>query len=63
MRRILILQGHPDSSSPHLCHALAERYRQGAEAAKRSELRRSGCLTTANLHPGLEKVRGSRSND
>lgn len=30
--RILILQGHPDASEPHLCHALADHYRQGAEA-------------------------------
>jgi putative NADPH-quinone reductase len=32
-RRILILQGHPDRASDHFCHALAERYRAGAEAA------------------------------
>ncbi|PWV74853.1 NAD(P)H-dependent oxidoreductase [Halomonas sp. A11-A] len=31
-QRILILQGHPDASEPHLCHALADHYRQGAEA-------------------------------
>jgi putative NADPH-quinone reductase len=29
-QRILILQGHPDASEAHLCHALAERYREGA---------------------------------
>ncbi|TFH87164.1 flavodoxin family protein [Billgrantia azerbaijanica] len=33
MSRILILQGHPDSRQPHLCHALAAHYRQGAETA------------------------------
>ncbi|TLF45890.1 NAD(P)H-dependent oxidoreductase [Halomonas urmiana] len=33
MRRILILQGHPDTATPHLLHALADHYRQGAEQA------------------------------
>jgi len=29
-QRILIIQGHPDASQPHLCHALAEAYAAGA---------------------------------
>ena len=29
-KKILIIQGHPDSSHDHLCHALAARYQQGA---------------------------------
>ncbi len=29
---ILIVQGHPDASAPHLCHALADAYAEGAEA-------------------------------
>jgi putative NADPH-quinone reductase len=29
-KRILILQGHPDGSRRHLCHALAESYVRGA---------------------------------
>lgn len=29
-RRILILQGHPDASRPHLLHALADAYAEGA---------------------------------
>ncbi|MFG6160291.1 NAD(P)H-dependent oxidoreductase [Halomonas sp. 1390] len=33
MRRILILQGHPDTAAPHLLHALADHYRRGAEQA------------------------------
>lgn len=33
MRRILILQGHPDATAPHLLHVLAEHYRLGAETA------------------------------
>ncbi len=32
-KRVLLLQGHPDSSSPHLCHALAAAYLDGARAA------------------------------
>jgi putative NADPH-quinone reductase len=31
-RRIVIIQGHPDASEPHLCHALAEHYQKGAAA-------------------------------
>jgi putative NADPH-quinone reductase len=37
-KRILILQGHPDATEPHLCHALAQAYREGA-AATGHELR------------------------
>ncbi|MGB8713392.1 MAG: NAD(P)H-dependent oxidoreductase [Onishia taeanensis] len=33
MSRILIVQGHPDTTRPHLCHALADHYREGAESA------------------------------
>jgi putative NADPH-quinone reductase len=29
-RRVLILQGHPDASAPHFCHALASAYAEGA---------------------------------
>lgn len=29
-KRILIIQAHPDSSEPHLCHALAASYAEGA---------------------------------
>ena len=32
-RRITIIQGHPDGTREHLCHALADAYRHGAEAA------------------------------
>ena len=32
-KRILIIQGHPDSSEPHLCHALAQACTAGAVAA------------------------------
>jgi putative NADPH-quinone reductase len=31
--RITIIQGHPDSAEDHLCHALADAYRTGAEGA------------------------------
>lgn len=32
-RRITIVQGHPDPAGGHLCHALADAYAAGAEAA------------------------------
>lgn len=32
-QRILLIQGHPDASAPHLCHALARAYATGAQAA------------------------------
>jgi putative NADPH-quinone reductase len=32
-KRILIIQGHPDASEPHLCHALASSYNVGAQSA------------------------------
>ena len=32
-KRILLIQGHPDASQPHLCHALASSYNTGAESA------------------------------
>lgn len=28
--RILVIQGHPDATHPHLCHALADAFAQGA---------------------------------
>ena len=30
-KNILLIQGHPDASEPHLCHALAASYVAGAE--------------------------------
>lgn len=32
-KQILLIQGHPDTSQPHLAHALASSYRAGAEEA------------------------------
>lgn len=32
-KRILLIQGHPDASQRHLCHALEDAYAQGATAA------------------------------
>lgn len=32
---ITIIQGHPDTAGGHLCHALADAYRTGAESAGR----------------------------
>ncbi|CDN53939.1 NAD(P)H dehydrogenase (Quinone) [Neorhizobium galegae bv. officinalis bv. officinalis str. HAMBI 1141] len=46
MARIAIIQGHPDASEPHLCHALADAYARGAEvgghSVERIELARMG---------------------
>jgi putative NADPH-quinone reductase len=33
MARIAIIQGHPDPAGGHLCHALADAYAEGAQAA------------------------------
>ncbi len=33
MSKIVILQGHPDGSMPHLCHGLANAYAEGAHDA------------------------------
>lgn len=30
-RRIVVIQGHPDNSERHLCHALADAYAEGAQ--------------------------------
>ena len=32
-QRILLIQGHPDAVTQHLCHALEDAYAQGAETA------------------------------
>ncbi len=32
-KRLLLIQAHPDASEPHLCHALASSYAQGAQGA------------------------------
>lgn len=39
MTTVLILQGHPDPSGGHLCHALADAYAAGAERAGHRVLR------------------------
>jgi putative NADPH-quinone reductase len=35
-KRILLIQGHPDKSAPHLCHVLASSYKGGAIGAGHS---------------------------
>jgi putative NADPH-quinone reductase len=32
-KKLLLIQGHPDASAQHLCHALAQAYARGAEEA------------------------------
>lgn len=44
-RHILLIQGHPDASPSHLCHALADSYAEGALASG-YEIRR---ITVAEL--------------
>ncbi|MCG5233703.1 NAD(P)H-dependent oxidoreductase [Xanthobacter oligotrophicus] len=39
MATILIIQGHPDPGGGHLCHALADAYAAGAQAAGHTVLR------------------------
>lgn len=65
-RRILVLQGHPDAAAPHLCHALAAAYVQGAREAGHEVreldiatldfplLRDPGDWTQAHLPPTLQ---------
>ncbi|TCV90567.1 NAD(P)H-dependent oxidoreductase [Sulfurirhabdus autotrophica] len=43
-KRILLIQGHPDSSQLHLCHALEDAYAQGAMSAKH-EIKRINVAT------------------
>ena len=38
-RTVCIIQGHPDATSKHLCHAIADAYADGARAV-RAEVRR-----------------------
>lgn len=35
-RRVCIIQGHPDGTGGHFCHALGDAYARGAEDARRS---------------------------
>ncbi len=37
--KIVVIQGHPDSSRPHLCHALADAYADAAAKAGHSVIR------------------------
>ncbi|HUI20752.1 MAG TPA: NAD(P)H-dependent oxidoreductase [Methylocella sp.] len=52
-RRIAIIQGHPDAAGHHLCHALADAYAKGAEAAGHQVLR----IETAQLDFPLLRTR------
>lgn len=59
-RSILIIQGHPDESSRHFCHALADAYRTGAESAghRVSEIR-IGAMAFPLLRSEAEWSEGS----
>ncbi len=62
MTKIVIIQGHPDAAEPHLCHALADAYAKGAQAAghhvERIELARLGVTFLSSQH---EQEQGSPS--
>lgn len=54
-RRILIIQGHPDCHSEHLCHQLARHYQQAAETAGHDvRLLQPGRLTFPLLRSSAE---------
>ncbi len=55
MRRIALIQGHPDPAGGHLDHALADAYADGAAAAGH-ELRR---IETASLDFPLLRSKSS----
>lgn len=59
MRKIVIIQGHPDSSERHLCHALADAYAAGAgragHAVERIDL---ATMTIPFLHSQQEQEEG-----
>lgn len=48
-KRILIIQGHPHATGQHFCHALADAYANGAEAAGNVVQR----LDVSEMHPAL----------
>jgi len=43
-KRILLIQGHPDASQRHLCHALEDAYAHGAMTAEH-EIKRINVAT------------------
>ncbi len=67
-KRILVVQGHPDNSTPHLCHALAASYTEGAVSSGFSVrqcavadldfplLRSQKDFETGSLPAGLQKA-------
>ena len=68
-RRILIVQGHPDATSDHFCHALARSYREAAVGAGHevrtldvSGLDSPSCAASRSGSPGPSRLRSpSRS--
>jgi putative NADPH-quinone reductase len=47
LTKICIIQGHPDSTTAHLCHGLAEAYREGAKA---------GCHNISEINIGAMDI-------
>ena len=48
VRRIAIVQGHPDPAGKHLCHALADAYADGAARAGHAVDRKSTRLNSSH---------------
>lgn len=57
--RIAIIQGHPDPEGPHLCHALADAYAQGAAEGGHDVKR----IEVARLHFTLLRSKGQFEKD
>ncbi len=48
--------GHPDSRGGHLCHGLANAYREGAIEARGYHGHASSCLSLSNGQPWREGI-------
>lgn len=60
MSHILLIQGHPDPAGGHLCHALADAYQAGAQAAGHAvQVVTPALLDFALLANGLEWEEGA----
>ncbi len=60
LKRILLVQGHPDMSKPHLCHGLADAYALGAQNAgllvRRTNVAELQAWEEGSLPAGLQQA-------
>ena len=61
MKRIALIQGHPDASTPHLCHGLAQAYRWLFRAHSLKSLERN-ILRFSGIAPVRESLFGMVEN-